>query len=613
MDANNITTTIMSKFIRNNLYDDFADEIREALNTRKRILVKAPTGTGKTCLMKRLAAEYNAVILVPMKDMLGLYACDGISEITKDNYNEYNPFKPCVMIWDTAVLLRNSGICGRVWFIDESHALFDDRRYRESAVEIMRMTRSVEKLLCVSATPSGEVEELGLHLLEYCVSRGNILTHIATTAKPMAYMNELINRAYMNGRKCVVLSDEYASSLWALQYYEENHDSVQLLHSSLRETDAYTNTLKDGEFLARTTICTRVVEMGLNFMNTKTMRVIVHINLGEHTANRIIQFVGRLRKCSNIELIVVVDERRRISIEQKARDSSIIDKVADNTIVLKDDVKDRISGYYDAMSDDKIFALARINAYIREHSSLDAIRQDLLSEGYFTFVDGEDISEWTLEHKTTTRSEDDFAAMMEKEIWDENELDMNQRRWLEEYRSMKKDGFNLREFMLHGFTKSKRIDNIIADAHTIIRVGMFFNNHEGFETEFDYKKLKGINPKLSDDGYSKLRRIFNRCWKYYSIMKQCGSVDEYYTACINGAVAKNKMSVERKSAGGRKGGKRNAAKPICIRNKHNGNVMTFDSRERAAEWMGCPRRTFARFLNGCVTKYNKDYEVLTDE
>lgn len=614
----------MKKIVEKYLYDEYADEIRMEFSTHGRLMIKSPTGTGKTYLIKELAVEYNAVILVPTLDMLELYACDDITKVTSDELYNYNPFKPCVMIWDTARILhdRKTDICGRVWFVDEPHSWFDDRRYRVSAVDTMIMARSVEKLLCVSATPSGEVEELGLHLLEYCVNRRHIPTDIALTAKPEAYISTMIRQAKKMGRKCAVLTDEYAVSIWASQRYSECDKHTQLLHSRERGTIAYEKVLHhngtESLFCEKTTICTRIAEMGFNFMNAEPMFVIVHLNLGEHTANKVIQFTGRLRCCNNMRLLVVVDTRRKArDIVQDARDTYGICDLTEGRPVMKAEVSSRSGREYGSINPDQIIALKSIQDYVDMHSTIPMIEHDLRTEGYFDVgrvVAVEDDKLMQIRDERMAKSEAAFRDMLFSWDIDESKLDEYQKKWYEEMKVLSSDGFDLREFMISGFTKSKRIDNIIADAHTIIRVGEFFGDCCGFESEFDYKRLNGIDPKVSMNCYRMLQQTFNRCWKYYSVMKRCNSVDEYFTACINGAVAKNKLSAERKSEGGKrggsKGGKRNAAKEIRIRNRHNGNVMTFDSREKAAEWMGCSRVTFSHFLSKGNTKFNKDYEIV---
>lgn len=63
------------------------------------------------------------------------------------------------------------------------------------------------------------------------------------------------------------------------------------------------------------------------------------------------------------------------------------------------------------------------------------------------------------------------------------------------------------------------------------------------------------------------------------------------------------------SNGGKKKGKKNASKPISIKNIETGEVKVFTSKDECMKFLGCTERPFNKFLKG-QSKFNKIYEVL---
>lgn len=606
----------MTNLVTHGLYDDYADEIRREFDNHKRIILKAPTGTGKTFLLKRLAVEYNAVILVPTLDMISLYESSDIVSVRTDSLDCYTSSKPVVLIWDALVrlpaALRDDAL-SRAWFADEPHAWFDDRRYRDSAVKTMNLAKKVERLLCVSATPSGEIEELGLHLLEYATERSKISTKIATTDNVERYLSTVIANARIRGLKTAVLTDQYAVSLYGCHKYVYGDTDVQLLHTRERSTPDFHDTVYyNGErdksmFRAQTTLCTRLVEMGLNFYNEEPMVMVVHLNLGEHTANKVVQFVGRLRKCDGIELVVVVDTSYKGGdVLQRSLDGYILDN-AGMEPALRSEVRSRIDGLLSGDSADKVDALVHIRNYTKSHSTLGAIVADLDSEGYFDIKSvGYESADCDCECYDDYR-EKSFREMLE--IGKYNNLDDKQLEWLNKIDALSASGFDFKRWLFSGHTQGKRIDALLLDAQTIVRVSVFKGRKADFEREFDYELLKHINPRLSIRIYKEMQTIFKRCYALFGLLERCESVDDYYNMCVESAEDDMERVKAIRAQNCRRTGAANK-KRISVRNKFNHEVSIYESREDAMKWLKCSKRTLAKFLSGEVTKLNRVYEIV---
>lgn len=357
----------------------YTDQIVKEFNDHKRILVQAPTGAGKTTLMISLAKKYNAVILVPFNSMLKLYEQESHGDIVivGSGYTaEYTKDKPVCMIWDRAI---GFDLTDRVVISDETHQWFFDRDYRDSAVKTIKKAKEWKNLICISATPAGEAEELGLYVMKFTKKRNTIPTRIINVGNSGGYIRDLIeNREF--GINYVVFSDRNAMRLY------QNFPEGCLLHSQKKYTKEFVDVLDNQRLNNNLTFCTAIAYNGLNFRNTGDYKVIVDIEIGSDTANKIIQAVGRLRSANILEVIVV--------LSGGGEKQSVAEKVVDNKIFKN--INEKNSGVsivdYDSRytEDDSIEAMTVIERYLSSHNSKPSIIRDLSGEGYFTIQEERD-------------------------------------------------------------------------------------------------------------------------------------------------------------------------------------------------------------------------------
>ena len=71
--------------------------IEKTVNENERVTLKAPTGTGKTTAIKRIANEHKAVVLAPFRVLVGEYASD--LKVIEDE-KEYRDTEACCMTYD---------------------------------------------------------------------------------------------------------------------------------------------------------------------------------------------------------------------------------------------------------------------------------------------------------------------------------------------------------------------------------------------------------------------------------------------------------------------------------------------------------------------------------
>ena len=366
---------------------DKIDEIIHYIKLHPRTLLVAPTGSGKTTLVngsdgfEGLAKRLNAVVVCPFNNMLHLYS--NMTAIKSDaingvNIKDYRSDEPCVIIWDQVVKMIDRIVeDDRLVIVDESHTLFLDREYRDSAVALMNALKRVRRVLCITATPTGEEAELGLERISYNRKKNIIdTTMIYTESNAGVKMKGDIKWVLKNGRydRVVVFSDKYARRL----HENLNSEAVKhaFIHSKNRTGEDF-KTLQETEMLTeKVTICTSLAFNGLNFKNTgERILVVMDIKEGDMLASHIIQCAGRLRR-SNVSLnLYMIPKGERSTVDQRKLKSDLaVQNGMDNMLVSADP---RL------ISDDNYKAYKSIEDYTNIHSTFDAIKKELQEAGYF--------------------------------------------------------------------------------------------------------------------------------------------------------------------------------------------------------------------------------------
>ena len=573
----------------------YANQIDEEFNKRGRILVQAPTGAGKTTLMIELAKKHNAVILVPFNSMLKLYELGSHGDIVivgKDYHNEYTAEKPVCMIWDWAI---GFDLTDRVVISDETHQWFSDRDYRDSAVKTIKKAKEWKKLICISATPAGEAEELGLYVMKFTKKRNAIPTRLVNVRYSGGYIRELIENREP-GVNYVVFSDRNAMRLY------QNFPEGCLLHSKKRKSDDFKDVMNKQMLNNSLTFCTAIAYNGLNFRNTGDYKVIVDIEIGSDTANKIIQAVGRLRNANILEVIVVLSgggERQ-----------SVAEKVVDNKILK--DIDEKYEGArvvtYDRRytEEDSIEAMTVIEKYLLTHNSKSSIIRDLTNEGYFTIqeeFDDEKRSKLRALLKEATNLK--FKEMVKAhnghiDELNDKELDEYAKKWKNDMSKLEEDVDIDWVKVLEGRKEKCMMDTIINEIRDIYNVCRLsddqFNecySNARCEEALNWKDENGNT--LSEQAKIKVRKRFANahkireqyevvCNEYETTYDEGDPVERLIGDLLDSKVVSRRISKELKRKGGKKGGKTGGrkGKEIVVQDV-NGKVLRFKTIKEAAE------------------------------
>ena len=291
---------------------DYVNEVERSIAKEQILTISAPTGTGKTTMLEKLTKKYHkkAIILVPFNVTNQLYRWSNV--VSSATTNKFLPGQINTMIWDQFIKnYKEIEQSSDIIFVDESHTLFLDRSYRDSAVGVWAKFQTWiqlgKKIVFVSATPAGEIAKLNSRVLKFVKNdKRNVKVNILCTNDTLtALEQDLHNKEY--DRVCV-FSDRDVKILYARLCIKGEHADSKIYHSQWPKN---VEELKTTERLtARMNLLTCIAFNGLNIKNAdENICVSVRHTEGVTTLNELIQIVGRFRDNKNITLNIYVDNK----------------------------------------------------------------------------------------------------------------------------------------------------------------------------------------------------------------------------------------------------------------------------------------------------------------
>ena len=327
---------------------DYVDKVEKFIAKEQVLTISAPTGTGKTTMLEKLTKKYhkNSIILVPFNVTNKLYAWSNI--VSSESESSFESGKINTMVWDQFVKhyneIENSPT--DVIFVDESHALFLDRTYRDSAVQVwgkfqMWMQRG-KKIVFISATPAGEIQKLNSRVLKFVKKDDrDVKVNILYTNDTLSSLERDLRSNFFD--KVCVFSDRDVKILYARLCADGLSHDARIYHSLWREN---VEELKRNERLDhRMNLLTCIAFNGLNIRNTgEKICILVRYTEGDTTLNEIIQIVGRFRNNKDITLNIYVDDKFKSfdDLEELFHNAKTITDYEDNA-ELKSEYFERLS------------------------------------------------------------------------------------------------------------------------------------------------------------------------------------------------------------------------------------------------------------------------------
>ena len=311
-----------------------ADErFKYELNHRKRILLKAPTGSGKTTLSHELADEWykqnglptiiaaslNSIIeqqAAHNKDPYTVFITAKTKESELRNYLQGNCYKIFVNYDNLAEIAEILGEYNLI--VDECHELTTAYSYKPEVVRaVQRAAEQAEKAMYMSATPS----LLGMSDFYFIEIKSSI---VAPQPKAVYYKKRLIStlckaiatiKPQSNVQQIVLINNKKHIRKTA-KALKANGYNVKTIYTNNLDTNTYNELIKNESLSSNVDVllCTEKVATGLNIKpNGKQVRLIYTESnrneagfLAGFNKRLYTQFVARVRDVASIEQILVV-------------------------------------------------------------------------------------------------------------------------------------------------------------------------------------------------------------------------------------------------------------------------------------------------------------------
>ena len=356
----------------NGYLTEIADERFEyELNHRKRILLKAPTGSGKTTLSHELADEWHkqnglpTIIAASLNSIIEQQAAHNkdpytvfITAKTKEselrNYLQGNCYKIFVNYDNLAEIAAMLGEYNLI--LDECHELTTAYSYKPEVVRaVQRAAEQAEKAMYMSATPS----LLGMSDFYFIEIKSSI---VAPKPKGVYYKKRIVStlckaiatiKPQSNVQQIALINNraqirKTAKALKKLGY------NVKTIYTNNLDTTAYNELIKT-EILSSDVdvlLCSEKIATGLNIKpNGKQVRLIYAESnrneakfLAGFNKRLYTQFVARVRDVSSIEQILVVTKEHNKAPFERSTPTMYYSRIIAN---LKKDAEQVNADFYD--------------------------------------------------------------------------------------------------------------------------------------------------------------------------------------------------------------------------------------------------------------------------
>lgn len=377
------------------------DEISGLISTSGKQLfcIKAPTGAGKTTMIEHLVDRLGrSTVIVPFNIMRALYewkdtiisffgdtATAAKSHIITPSDKNIDAKHTNIAVWDQAVKrIESLMLVSDYFFIDESHLLFFDRDFRESAAKLLDMvyttlSKNNKKVIFVTATPAGELTK-NCQLIEFKRKEQRKLSfHIVRTNYPLTYLTGFSRTATKKYDYICYFTDYYARKLYAEMEYTST-----LFHSVMNNNIRKIQENKDFRLITPKNIFTQIAYNGVNFVNDYSSIAVLIVWDPSSTTHQIMeQIIGRFRGANNdLDIYLVVATSDIAEHDDKL---TLDDQIEYARIIKNEGLSLLETENLRKLSDDSFAKIVKeIDLYVKEHASLPALiskMQDLSNNG----------------------------------------------------------------------------------------------------------------------------------------------------------------------------------------------------------------------------------------
>lgn len=368
---------------------EYKDLIVNTIKDHRCITINGETGIGKTYCFADLCKEMNGILIVPFLSMRNLYSSKGLTIVERENQNDFNFDSGCVMVYDRLALLSETQIIGKTIFIDESHILFSDRKFRKNLIQTLSKIKNLaDKIIIISATPLDETKLLDSEIeLKFTKPRRYVDLYwkdVANINTERALIEKIVDTNIVENKYnkiCIFTNrcSRYVYDNLVVRFGRTIHNNVNIFHRDYESFGDIERITKTELLDKKINIGTSLIYNGLNFNNVEdNILVVIECIKGETSYAEVIQAAGRFRKAGIIVYVVSVNQEE--DYDYSKMNAEILGELSLNRKLFSYD------NDYLIISD----VVEQLNNFNKVECNKEAILKRINEAGYFRVVEMED-------------------------------------------------------------------------------------------------------------------------------------------------------------------------------------------------------------------------------
>ena len=316
-------------------------------------IINAPTGSGKTTIVKKLDKdiEDKIVFLAPLRTIVEQQSKDYKTVLGGTTPQEIKIAEKYKLIFSTySSACRLSSVKDKTLIIDESHLLSDRSNILFSEIQtILRMIKEAKKVIFFSATTNvllkdifktnqinitTPTEKLEVQPLFYKENRTDVII------KQLSKKTDGINVLFLNNKTTLL---DIRKDLVRSGVYKNNEIATFTANVKDVDSEDYQHLIKEQEINdnIRLVLSTSKIGEGVNITNNKKFNILF---AGSKDVNFFAQAPARFRNAKELKISVLFNESfkalRGTKIDKSSTYSSLLNEVSKTPILIQDFIND---------------------------------------------------------------------------------------------------------------------------------------------------------------------------------------------------------------------------------------------------------------------------------
>ena len=327
--------------------------ILKEIKKDKFTIINAPTGSGKTTIVKKLDKdiEDKIVFLAPLRTIVEQQSKDYKTVLGGTTPQEIKIAEKYKLIFSTySSACRLSSVKDKVLIIDESHLLSDRSNILFSEIQtILGMIKEAKKVIFFSATTNVLLKEI------FKTNQINITTPVKNIKvdplfykenrtdviiKQLSKKTDAINVLFLNNKTTI---SDIRKDLVRLGVYK--NDEIATFTANVKDVDSedYQHLIKEQEINnnIRLVLATSKIGEGVNITNEKSFNILF---AGSKDVHFFTQSIGRFRNSKQLKVSVLFNESfktlRGTKIDKSSTYKSLLNEVSKTPILINDFIND---------------------------------------------------------------------------------------------------------------------------------------------------------------------------------------------------------------------------------------------------------------------------------